>query len=228
MTDATVVLVHGLAIVRPARAMFTGVAEALTARGFRVTRTEVQGDGTLNDLAERLWQQLAKIDGPLVLLGHSMGGLQSRTFLLDEDRAKRLRAIATMGSPHRGTSLSLPVFPFWRAYRDMTRGARAQWLERYGAIETRTAEKFGVRCLSAIAAVKHGPRYGQLIPTELWLRAAEGANDGLVSAHSQRWGDLAFEVDLDHQECAAITPAPRGAHSSVDAWVRLAELATAQ
>jgi hypothetical protein len=225
VTDATIVLVHGLAIVRPAKAMFTGVAEALAARGFRVARTEVQGDGHLTELAERLWPQLAKIDGPLVLLCHSMGGLESRTFLLDETRARKLRAIATFGSPHRGTSLTVPVQPFWRAYRDITRGARAEWMEKYGEIEARTAEKFGVRCLSAVASLKGRPRYWQLLPTHAWLQAAEGPNDGLVSAHSQRWGDLAFEVDLDHQECASISPPPRNARSSVDAWVRLAELA---
>jgi len=227
MNDCTLVLVHGLAILRPAKAMFAGVADALTARGHRVVRTIVQGDGSLEELADKLWRQLAKIDGPLVLLCHSMGGVQSRTFLLDENRARRLRAIATLGSPHAGTPLTYPMTPFQKAYRDLTPRQRAAWSTAYGAQEIAIAIKHDIRCLSAIAALRSPAPTLQLRVTQAFLERTEGPNDGLISAEAQRWGDVAFEVDLDHMECAALEPSGRGARSSVETWVRLADCAVA-
>jgi hypothetical protein len=37
-----------------------------------------------------------------------------------------------------------------------------------------------------------------LVPTFRWLRDAAGANDGLVPADSQRWGDVLGVVPADH------------------------------
>jgi hypothetical protein len=226
-TDATIVLVHGLAIVRKADHMLTGVAEALQARGYRTARTFAQGDGSLLELAERHWQQLERIDGPLVLLCHSMGGLQARTFLLDDARARRLRGIATLGSPHAGTSLTWFMAPFQRAYRDMTPAARAAWIARHGQQERDTARQHAIRCVSAVASLSGPAHYPQMLVTQALLQGVAGANDGLVPAMSQRWAEHAFEVDLDHIECAAIAKPLRRARSSIESWIRLAELATA-
>jgi hypothetical protein len=225
VTDATIVLIHGLAILRPAEVMFTGVAEALTARGYKVARTLTQGDGSVEELAARVWQQLNQLDGPLVLLCHSMAGLQARTFLLDDARASRLRAIATLGSPHHGSSLTQVMAPFQHAYRHMTPAARTAWEKTHAAEERATAERHGVRCLSAVAALQGPARYAQLRIPQALLQRMDGPNDGLVPATSQRWGEHAFDVDLDHIECAAIVHPARHARSSVSTWVRLAELA---
>ena len=225
--DGTVVLVNGLAIMRRADHMFGGVAEALSARGYRVQRTIVQGDGTLEELADRLWQQLARIDGPLVLLCHSMGGLQARTFLLDDNRARRLHAIATVGSPHRRTPLTLATWLFNKAYRDMTPAIRRKWLALHEQAELKAAQRHGVRCLSAVAALKGPARYPQLVPTQAFLQSVAGPNDGLVSAESQRWGETVMEVDLDHIESVGVTPPARRARPCFDLWLGLAHAATA-
>jgi pimeloyl-ACP methyl ester carboxylesterase len=227
LTEATLVLVHGLAILRPADKMFSGVAEALTAKGFRVARTLTQGDGSVEELAERVWKQLALLDGPLVLLCHSMGGLQARTFLLHDQRARRIRAIATLGSPHRGTPLTHVMAPFQRAYRQMTPRARAEWERANGAAEVAGAERHGVRCLSAVASLTGRARHAQLLIPQALLQRMDGPNDGLVPATTQRWGEHAFEVDLDHIECASIAHARRAASSVLTAWVRLADMACA-
>jgi pimeloyl-ACP methyl ester carboxylesterase len=190
-----------------------------------VRRTIVQGDGTLEELADRLWQQLDQIDGPLILLCHSMGGLQARTFLLDDNRARRLHAIATVGSPHRGTALTFASWLFNPAYRSMTPPVRDAWLKRHEAEELRTARRHGVRCLSAVAALRSAARYPQLIPTQAFLQLTVGPNDGLVSAASQRWGETVMEVDLDHIESVGVFPPARRARPCHDLWIRLAETA---
>ena len=177
--------------------MFHGVGEALAARGFRVSRTDNTGDGSLDELAGRVWSQLDRIDGPLVLLCHSMGGLQARTFLLDDNRARRLRAIATCGSPHNGTSLASIGQVFQRALRDLTPNARTIWNAKHGEAERSAAIRHGVRCVSAVAACATPPRYRRMRLPEWLLRQREGPNDGLVSASSQRWGAEALEIDLD-------------------------------
>jgi triacylglycerol lipase len=219
----TIVLVHGLAILREAPGMFTGLEAALVARAFEVRRTLVQGDGTLPELADRLWSQLEKIDGPLALLCHSMGGLEARTFLLDDARARRLAAIATLGSPHAGTPLVVPMTPVYRAYRDMTPAARARWEQAHGAAERAGAERHGVRLVSAIAALRRPATHMRLRATQRWL-ANRGPSDGLVPADSQRFGEVLFEADLDHVECS-LPPGLARPEPAFDAWVRLAEAA---
>lgn len=222
----TVVLVHGLAILRRADAMFQGLAAALEQRGHKVARTIVQGDGTLEELSERLWKQLATIDGPLALLCHSMGGLQARAFLLDDARASRLNSIVTIGSPHRGVPLVTLLAPFQRAYRDLTPMNRDLWDRAHGEAERLSASRHGVRCLSVVARLDGLARHAQLVGSQALLQALEGPNDGLVAASSQRWGTTGLEVELDHLECAAIG-APYGRRDRViEAWARMAELAT--
>ncbi len=228
MTDRqppTIVLVHGLAIARRAELMFHGLVETLAARGHRAARTNVQGDGTLDELTERLWAQLEPLDGPLALLCHSMGGLQARRLLADESRARRIATVITVGTPHAGTPLAHALAPFQRAYRHLTPGARQEWEEEFGASERANVTRFGIRCLSVLAKTQGLARSPELIPTQALLSLA-GPNDGLVSAASQRWGKIAFEVDLDHVECAASDPESRHRARIVDTWVRMAGVAS--
>lgn len=225
----TIVLVHGLAIVQRADRMLQGVAEALVAGGHRVApRPIVQGDGSLAELSERLWAQLAGIEGPLALLCHSLGGLEARTFLLDDARARRLAAIVTIASPHRGTPLAMPMQTFNRAYRDLTRAARDRWTALHGAAEAQSAARHGIRCLSVVARVQGLARAPQLYASQALVGAFEGPNDGLVSVASQRWASTALEVDLDHVESSAMVPSLPRHPRALETWCRMAELAVGE
>lgn len=224
LAPPTVVLVHGLAVTRDASRMFTGVGDALERAGFRVARTQTQGDGTLDELSERVWRQLEALEPPLVLLCHSMGGLIARTFLLDEQRAQRLRAVATVGSPHAGTPLARFAVGFGRAYRELTPGAREAWLGRYGAQEASVAGALGIRRLSAVASLSGVAPTFPLRPSQALLTRLGEPNDGLVPASSQRWGDHAFDIDEDHLRSVAYG-APSEEANAI--WLRLARLALA-
>lgn len=224
LATPTIVLVHGLALTRDASRMFTGVDEALGRAGFRVARTQVQGDGTLDELSERVWRQLEVLEPPLVLLCHSMGGLIARTFLLDEQRARRLRAVATVGSPHAGTPLARFASGFGRAYRELTPAARRAWLGRHGAQEASVAEAIGIRRLSAVASLSGPAPSVHLRPAQALLSRLGQPNDGLVPASSQRWGDHAFDIDADHLRSVAYGAPSEEAN---EIWLRLARLSLA-
>lgn len=217
----TVVLVNGLAITRDASRMFDGVVDALQREGHDATRTLVRGDGSLEELADTVWAQLEPLRSPLVLLCHSMGGLQARTFLLDDRRAERIRAIATVGSPHAGTSLARVATLFGRAYRALTPKARATWNETHAAAERKSARRHGISLMSVVAATRT-PRELNFRATIPLLERLEGPNDGLVSAASQRFGAHAFNTTLDHIECSAW----HGTDEERALWIRLAGEAT--
>jgi hypothetical protein len=225
----TIVLVHGLAIVRSAARMFDGIPEALEACGHRVARALVQGDGSLEELADRLWKQLASMDGPLALLCHSFGGLEARTLLLDDTRARRLRAVATLGTPHAGTPLAIPMSRLNRAYKDMTPVARVRWNDRHATEEAMSADRHGIKLVSAIASVSGRVRHLGLVPTQLLLeRLHGGPGDGLVPSAAQRWGEVVGEADLDHVECAAFTRRDPQHPRVAQLWARMAEQALAR
>ena len=221
----TVVLVHGLAILRPAHRMFVGFQEALESRGFRTRRTFVQGDGSLDQLSGRLAEQLHRIEGPVALLCHSMGGLQARQALLDEALASRIRAIATVGTPHAGSPLARVGAIFNRAYRDLTPAARAAWEERNGEAERQAIARHHIRCLCALAVLKGPADSPELLPTQALLRLIDGPSDGLVPATSQAWGDVVCETDLDHQQCAGLDPHAQARARALALWTQLAEAA---
>ena len=201
--------------------MLTGVAEALMANGHRVVRTIVQGDGSIEENAERLWSQLGKVEGPLALLCHSTGGLIARTFLVDERRAARIVAVVTLGSPHEGVALARAMAPFHRAYRDLTPEARTDWLTRHGPAERASIERHGIRAMSVVARLSGPARHPSLVVGQLLA----GPGDGLVPAESQVWGTKAFEVNLDHAECAGLRMLPGRRRRFVETWQRMAQLA---
>lgn len=222
----TLVLVHGLAIVQHAGLMFGDVPEVLQNAGFRVFRTIVQGDGSLEELSDRLWGEVSKVDGPVALLCHSMGGLEARTFLLDDSRCVKLRAIVTVGSPHAGTPLARPAVALNRAYQDLTVAARTAWVHRHVEAEHAAVKAHGIRLGSAIAKTVGAPRVASMKPGWLALRTlGAGPNDGLVPAASQVFGERLFDVDLDHAETVALGVRPAQVPAVHALWLRMARWA---
>lgn len=120
--EPVVVCLHGLyhnasafLAIRPAlrRAGCPHVL-ALTYASFGASFETVAG----NVLAE-LRRQVPP-DCPLVLVGHSLGGLLARELAAAPDVAGRVRAVVTLGSPHRGSRLA--VLALGRLGRSLTPG----------------------------------------------------------------------------------------------------------
>ena len=113
---ATVVLVHGLFMGRP---VMLPLARRLAKRGFAVRtfgyRTVAAG---LDTNAGELARFLDTIDGPVQLVGHSLGGLVCLK-AVDRSAANKVSALALLGSPYRH-SASAAFIKHWT-------GGEAEW-----------------------------------------------------------------------------------------------------
>ena len=71
------------------------------------------GRKTFEEIASELKTYAAAViaaRGPVILIGHSMGGLFIRCLLADPDMAKNVLAAVTLGTPHRGSKLAALAF----------------------------------------------------------------------------------------------------------------------
>ncbi len=145
-----------------------------------------------------------------VLVGMSQGGLDSRYVAakldparLDADR--RVRAVATLGTPHRGSWLAdwalesrspLPsvIRRFARpALEDLRPAACAKFNHA-------VPDRPDIPYLSWAGQRPVGELPLWLRPFGTMLEAREGDNDGQVSVASARWGDFRGIVRADHYE----------------------------
>lgn len=113
---ADVLICHGLA---EHMGRYEHVAAALNAAGFRVTGIELRGHGKSggprghverwSDYVADLSAAAATIEGPYLLLGHSMGGLVSLDFARE---ARGLHAVA-VSAPLLGVAVRAPTWKVW-------------------------------------------------------------------------------------------------------------------
>lgn len=193
-----VVLLHGYLCLSPA-IYWRGlrpVWQVLLACGLPVVAATAPRTGGVAARAERIAARLARLpQRRLVLVGHSMGGLDARWLASRLDPERRIARVVTLGTPHRGTPAAEWALrgrrwpaPLLRlldrgALRDLTRdGARA--LDR--AMPDR-----GDVSYRALAGRLPGVGLAHPIADVAALVSAEeGANDGVVPVTSaRRWHD---------------------------------------
>lgn len=214
--DAPIVLVHGLcgydrltAFGWTIKDYFPGIREQLEAAGNRVLVPRLS---LMRGVAERAAELKRFVErrvpdgGPVHLIGHSMGGLDSRFMISRLDMADRVRSLTTVGTPHRGTAfadwgvtrfgrLLKPFFHMlglcYQAFIDLTTAACA----RFNAT---VPDAPGVRYLAVAGVCDRaimGPQWR--LPHGIVSRA-EGANDGVVSVASATWGAHTDVWEGDH------------------------------
>ncbi|HHO69696.1 MAG TPA: alpha/beta fold hydrolase, partial [Gammaproteobacteria bacterium] len=151
---------------------------------------------------------LAQIPEPdLYLVAHSMGGLDGRYLIQHHDPDHRIRALTTLGSPHRGSSLvhwlmetNGPVQWFGRRY--LVPGVHQLAPEACARFNEQVPDRDDVvyRSWAACRPVEEMPwLYRE--PTRV-LAQREGDNDSQVSVASARWGKFCGTVRADHLELA--------------------------
>lgn len=207
-----IVLAHGLlgfdelriaGSLLPGVHYWRGITEALTANGIEVILTSVPPSASIEERAAKLSADIEKKAGgkSVNIVAHSMGGLDARYMI---SRMKpgnvRVRSLTTVASPHRGSAFADYVFErigkdrlsdVYKALKKMNveTGAFSQLTTRYMVEEfnPKTPDREGVKYFS----------YGAMATPALWsafrgshriVEEAEGANDGLVSVESSRWG----------------------------------------
>lgn len=210
-----VVLVHGLfgfdeiAIGASRHAYFKGIGAQLEQGGRKVVNARLSPVGTIEARAGELAGCIrAHGDARVIVLAHSMGGLDARYAIARFGLASQVSALVTVGTPHRGTpvadltadlatrlgiakALSLAGVSL-ETLQDLTSARMLRFNEEvpdvssvsYGSVVGRVAQKLQTNPL--------------LLPGYLWMAERAGANDGVVPAASQRWGRVLAEIEADH------------------------------
>ena len=109
-----VILAHGIArfdAIIPATHYWGFVRNVLGNAGYTLHETNVSWAGSLEIRAKSLATQVNHIVdsngySKVNIVGHSMGGLDARAALIDEDLAPRVDTLLTLGTPHHGTSFA--------------------------------------------------------------------------------------------------------------------------
>lgn len=215
-----IVLHHGFGAVAlkvgPVRIhYFRGIGQALERRGHPVIETSVHPTAGIATRAAQLKTQilaglerLELEDEPVLLIGHSMGGLDARYMISKLDMQDRVAALLTVTSPHRGS----PVAD-WCIKNLGERFGALRLLKRLGLdvqggrdLTTESCRRFNdevpdapqVKYFSTGAARPWHRVPAFAIPAHKIVTGAEGANDALVSTKSSIWGTPLGIWPADH------------------------------
>jgi triacylglycerol lipase len=186
---------------------FGAVVRLFAAQGIDCTVAErIPSARSVAIRATALRTALDRFDGrACIVVGHSMGGLDARHLCAYLDPARQVKAIVTLGTPHRGSpvaewalSAHRPLTWFlWmfgcEALRDLTPEACARRNDVLADIESPPV-------ISA-AAARPRAELPALVRAFLPSPARPGeAHDGLVAVASAQWGEFIGTVAADHFE----------------------------
>lgn len=213
-TKYPVVLAHGMGASAEILGIvdyWWGIEDALEGEGCDVYITSVNGmDGTINKAIEfkRQVLEILEITGKekVNIIGHSHGTVYSRYAIANLGLGPYVASHSSLAGPHRGSSVAtlFENLPSWLAgdvlnfvyafvFGDTNPDAQQNFsdLTPYymtGVFNPNTPDFKGIYYQSWAAKAKTFCPSVILEPTWLYLLAAEGANDGLVSVESAKWG----------------------------------------
>jgi triacylglycerol lipase len=225
---AVVVFHHGLlvpgrlTVVGRTVGSFVGIDRVFADRGHAAVVTQVHPTASIARRAGQLKHSILEWikclqradagrdcgdDGRVVIVAHSMGGLDARYMITHLGMESRVAALVTLSTPHRGSPYAdwcfrqLGRFGAFRVLRavgldvgaanDLTTEACARFNER-------TPDAPGVRYLSVSAARPFWQITPLLFQPYRIIQSAEGDNDGLVSVRSASWSEHLGTWPADH------------------------------
>lgn len=185
---------------------FRGLRKALADFDAPVYFPKVAWAGSIEQRANDLARFLAEVPEPeIYLVGHSMGGLDGRYLIHHLDPERRVRALVTVCTPHRGSAIADWAFH--------SRSIVAWVLRRIGRpglddLRVGSMEQFNrnIPDRSDVAYRSYaGVRTRSQMPGwwRFWhdlLQKEHGDNDGLVNLSSARWGEYGKTGTMDHVE----------------------------
>jgi triacylglycerol lipase len=206
-----VVLAHGILgfdeirIGRSRHGYFRGVSQRLEQEGCVVHTCRVAKTASIADRAAELAAFVREIPAKRVnLVAHSMGGLDARYALSKLGLSEKVASLVTVGTPHHGTPLA-DVGTQGRVFAAL--GKLGVRVDAFHDLTTHRMDEFNAAVPDArgilYASVVGAPPGRRdvtplLVPTWVWLDREAGANDGMVPAASQRWGEVAWQIRADH------------------------------
>lgn len=181
---------------------FKGIASHLRRNGFTVFAPRVDFAGRVSQRAKELAQKVRKIldetgSAKVHVIAHSMGGLDARHMIVDEDMQDSVATLTTIGTPHFGTTFAdkgleqagglvdffLKMGFDLRGFKDLQTEAAVAFNQRAQKTEADNPVHYVV-----YAAKQDKNRVFSLLkPSWEIIHEEEGENDGLVSVTSQFW-----------------------------------------
>jgi len=220
MTDASpgFIFLHGFLGRAETRVLgytfeyFRGLNAVIAETGIDAVVPQMQGRAGIEARAVRAASAMNQLRSPsLAVVGVSMGGLVARALAARHDPEKRIKTVITIATPHRGSPLAdralsvetrLPgwlVDQFAPAFHDLTAaGARA--------FNVRTPDRADVRYLSWGFSRDNAEMPMLLKRRQQRIAEIEGANDGMVSLASAKWGESFTTARADHFETIGWSP----------------------
>ncbi len=216
-----IVLHHGLILPGNVRVgpvtigSFVGIDRVLAERGYPLVLTQVHPTAGIARRARHLKKiildQLRALGAPrqtkVIILAHSMGGLDARHMIAHLGMAERVAALVTLSTPHRGSP-----YADW-CLRHLNRFKALRVLNMIG-IETAAAAELTTEHCAAFNQVTPdapGVKYFSISASRPLLEVSpllfqpyrivsehEGPNDGLVSIRSAKWGKHLETWPVDH------------------------------
>lgn len=194
-------------------AQFPGIPAALDAAGHPTFLTRVHPTASVASRAAQLkasiLRQLPPDTDRVVLIAHSMGGLDARYMISHLGMHSHVAALLTVTTPHRGASLADFCQKHlnsrhWRLYerlcklgldvsagQDLTRASLARFNEE-------TPDHPDVSYYSITCSVPTTCLIGKYVLSHRLISTEEGPNDGIVSVASATWGTLLDHWEVDH------------------------------
>ncbi len=189
---------------------FRKISTHLRKHQFDVYATRVSfaasAQARAENLAVQIRNMLEQSDQEKVhIIGHSMGGLDSRRMIVQENMADKVASVTSIGTPHHGTSFAdfglaqggeqlialVDRKADFSGFLDLTRSIWKTFNE-----EVRNQEATNSVVYQTYAAVQERELlFPPLRPCWDIVYAEEGENDGLVSRDSQRWQEKLIADD---------------------------------
>ncbi len=187
---------------------FRGLATRLRRLGMNVYAVRLPPLATVSARAQALAEAVQALPHERVnIIAHSMGALDGRYAVSRLGIGRRVASLTTVGGPHRGTpiaDLGTGLLGEKLGLKKMC-AALSLDVEAFWDLTTRRMEKFNVEvpdvrgvAYASYVGVCNGTLNPLLLPSYLYLKTSVGANDGLVPAHSQEWGEVLGRIEADH------------------------------
>jgi triacylglycerol lipase len=193
---------------------FHKIDRALRLRGHPLIVSQVHPTGSIEMRANQLKQTILDrcekllIDEPVVIVAHSMGGLDARYMITHLEMAHRVAALVTISTPHRGSP-----YADW-SLKNLGRRLGGLKLMRLLKLDVSAIQDLTVRsCEKFNEQVPDHPdvKYYSISAARPWammppflmhsckvIYDAEGDNDGMVSVKSASWGEHLETWQADH------------------------------
>jgi triacylglycerol lipase len=225
---AVVVFHHGLlvpgrlTVVGRTVGSFVGIDRVFAERGHAAVVTQVHPTASIARRAGQLKHSILERlkclqhadpagdcadDGRVVIVAHSMGGLDARHMITHLGMETRVAALVTLSTPHRGSPYAdwcfrqLGRFGAFRVLRAVgldVGAANDLTTESCARFNERTPDAPGVRYFSVSAARPFWQITPLLFQPYRVIQPIEGDNDGLVSVRSASWSDHLGTWPADH------------------------------